>query len=74
MQNKYFAQLAALSILWGATFLFTRVATPEIGPSLTAAGRIGLGAATLARMARMAMESINSIRVNPRFMISVRLA
>lgn len=48
MQNKYFAQLAGLSILWGATFLFTRVATPEIGPSLTAAGRIGLGAATLA--------------------------
>ena len=48
MQNKYFAQLAALSILWGATFLFTRVATPELGPSLTAAGRIGLGAATLA--------------------------
>ncbi len=48
MQNKYFAQLAALSILWGATFLFTRVATPAIGPSLTAAGRIGLGAATLA--------------------------
>ncbi len=48
MQNKYFAQLAGLSILWGATFLFTRVATPELGPSLTAAGRIGLGAATLA--------------------------
>jgi drug/metabolite transporter (DMT)-like permease len=48
MQNKYFAQLAALSILWGATFLFTRVATPELGPSLTAASRIGLGAATLA--------------------------
>ncbi len=48
MQNKYFAQLAALSILWGATFLFTRVATPELGASVTAAGRIGLGAATLA--------------------------
>lgn len=48
MQSKYFAQLAGLSILWGATFLFTRVATPELGPSLTAAGRIGLGAATLA--------------------------
>lgn len=48
MQNKYFAQLAALSVLWGATFLFTRVATPDLGPSLTAAGRIGLGAATLA--------------------------
>lgn len=48
MQNKYFAQLAALSVLWGATFLFTRVATPELGASLTAAGRIGLGAVTLA--------------------------
>ena len=48
MQNKYFAQLAGLSVLWGATFLFTRVATPDLGPSVTAAGRIGLGAATLA--------------------------
>jgi len=54
MQNKYFAQLAGLSILWGATFLFTRVATPEIGPSLTAAGRIGLGAATLALIMQLA--------------------
>jgi drug/metabolite transporter (DMT)-like permease len=52
MQNKYFAQMAGLSILWGATFLFTRVATPDIGPSLTAAGRIGLGAATLALIMR----------------------
>ncbi|MEO8543335.1 MAG: EamA family transporter [Burkholderiaceae bacterium] len=48
MQNKYFAQLAGLSVLWGATFLFTRVATPDLGPSMTAAGRIGLAAATLA--------------------------
>ncbi len=48
MQNKYFAQLAGLSILWGATFLFFRVATPDLGPSVTAAGRIGLAAATLA--------------------------
>jgi len=47
MKTRYFAQLAALSVLWGATFLFTRVATPDLGPSLTAAGRIGLGAATL---------------------------
>lgn len=48
MPVKYFAQLAALSVLWGATFLFTRVATPQLGASLTAAGRVGLGAATLA--------------------------
>jgi drug/metabolite transporter (DMT)-like permease len=57
MQNKYFAQLAGLSILWGATFLFTRVATPEIGPSLTAAGRIGLGAATLALIMAFTRDS-----------------
>ena len=47
MQSKYFAQLAALSALWGATFLFTRIATPLLGPSLAAAGRVGLGAITL---------------------------
>lgn len=47
MKNKYFAQLAGLSVLWGATFLFTRVAAPALGASVTAAGRIALGAATL---------------------------
>jgi drug/metabolite transporter (DMT)-like permease len=48
MKSKYFFQLILLSALWGAGFLLTRIATPVLGPSVAAACRIGLGAATLA--------------------------
>lgn len=48
VKSRYFFQLVALSALWGAGFLLTRIATPELGPSVTAAMRIGFGGATLA--------------------------
>ncbi len=53
MKTKYFAQLAALSALWGTGFLFTRIAAPVLGPSLTAAARIGLGVVTLSFIMRL---------------------
>lgn len=48
MKTRYFLQLVALSALWGAGYLLTRIATPQLGPSVTAASRLGFGAATLA--------------------------
>ena len=48
MKSRYFLQLVALSALWGAGYLLTRIATPQLGPSVTAASRLGFGAATLA--------------------------
>ena len=48
MKSRYFYQLVALSALWGAGFLLTRIATPQLGPSVMAWMRIGLGTATLA--------------------------
>ena len=48
MKSRYFLQLIALSALWGAGYLLTRIATPALGPSVTAAARLGFGAATLA--------------------------
>ncbi len=47
MKTRHLLQLAALSGLWGAGYLFTRMATPALGPALTAALRLGLGALTL---------------------------
>lgn len=47
MKSKYFLQLVGLSAVWGSTFLFTRMATPVLGPSLSAALRTLLGALTL---------------------------
>jgi drug/metabolite transporter (DMT)-like permease len=52
MKNKYFFQLAGLSAVWGASFLFTRIATPALGPSLAAALRALLGAITLGALMR----------------------
>lgn len=52
MKNKYFFQLVGLSALWGGNFLFTRMASPQLGPSLTAASRVFLGAVTLGLIMR----------------------
>lgn len=52
MKNKYFLQLAGLSAIWGMSYLFTRVATPDLGPSLTAGSRVGLSALTLSLIMR----------------------
>ena len=48
MKTRYFVQLIALSALWGASFLFLRVASPVLGPNVLAVGRIGLATVTLA--------------------------
>jgi len=48
VKTRYFVQLIALSALWGASFLFLRVASPVLGPNVLAVGRIGLATVTLA--------------------------
>ena len=45
-------QLTALSALWGASFLFIRVASPLLGPAVMAGLRIGLATITLAILMR----------------------
>lgn len=47
MKTRHFAQLLALSALWGASFLFIRIASPALGPWVLAAVRMGLAALTL---------------------------
>lgn len=48
MKTRHLAQLVALSALWGASFLFLRIASPVFGPNVLAVGRIGLATLTLA--------------------------
>ena len=47
MRPRDFAGLALLGALWGASFLFIRVAVPALGPFLLVQLRVGLAAATL---------------------------
>ena len=47
MRTSHFLQLLALSALWGASFLFIRIASPVLGPLVLAVLRIGLATLTL---------------------------
>lgn len=48
MKTRHFSQLVLLSALWGASFLFIRVASPVFGPNALAFIRVALATATLA--------------------------
>jgi len=52
VKNKHFVQLIGLSALWGASFLFLRMASPLLGPMVLAGGRVGLATVTLAIVMR----------------------
>ncbi len=52
VKTKYFAQLVALSALWGASFMLIRIASPVLGPNVLAALRIGTATLTLAVLMR----------------------
>jgi drug/metabolite transporter (DMT)-like permease len=45
------AWLIALGAVWGASFLFMRIAVPAFGPSVLTGGRIAIGAAALSLIA-----------------------
>ena len=48
MSRRYPAMLAAVALLWGASFMFIKIAVRELAPATLVAGRIGIGALTLA--------------------------
>jgi drug/metabolite transporter (DMT)-like permease len=47
VKSKYFFQLVALSALWGASFMLTRIAAPALGPNLAAGLRMVMATAML---------------------------
>ena len=47
MKSRHFLQLIALSALWGASFLFLRIASPVLGPQVLATGRVALACVVL---------------------------
>ncbi len=50
MHKHHFAQLVGLSALWGASFLFIRIASPTLGPLVMAAVRVALACLALAAL------------------------
>jgi drug/metabolite transporter (DMT)-like permease len=54
-----FFKLIFLAAIWGGSFIFLRVATPEVGPILTATLRIMLAGLALVSFARMTGVTMN---------------
>src|SRR5205823_13241732 len=48
VSRRYPAMLATVALLWGASFMFIKVAVRELAPATLILGRIGIGALTLA--------------------------
>ncbi|HTN65929.1 MAG TPA: DMT family transporter [Burkholderiaceae bacterium] len=47
MRPSDFAKLLLLAAIWGGSFIFMRIAVPEVGPMLTATLRVGLATIAL---------------------------
>lgn len=56
MQARQFAQIVGLSALWGASFLFIRLASPSMGPWVLAGCRAALASITLIFIMRALRE------------------
>jgi drug/metabolite transporter (DMT)-like permease len=66
--------LAAVALLWGASFLFIKVAVRELSPSTLILGRLGLGALTLAVIVPLMVggrATLQEIRRNARWLLVV---
>ena len=68
--------LVGLSLLWGASFLFIKVAVRELTPATLIMGRLGLAALTLAALAPFTVgtrETLRQLRANAPWLIVIAL-
>jgi drug/metabolite transporter (DMT)-like permease len=66
--------LAALSLIWGASFLFIKIAVRDVSPATLILGRLGMAAITLALIAPFAVGSrqvLEELRRNWRWLAIV---
>src|SRR6266536_107739 len=74
--RRYLVMLVALALVWGASFLFIKVAVRELAPSTLIVGRLGLAAVTLAFVAPLAVgarETAAELRANAGLLVVVAL-
>ena len=76
MSRRYPAMLAAVALLWGASFMFIKVAVRELAPATLVTGRIGIGALTLALIVPFMVggrATVTAIRDNLGWLVVVGL-
>src|SRR3954467_12364821 len=76
MSRRYPAMLLTVSLLWGASFMFIKVAVRELAPATLILGRIGIAALTLAVVVPFLVgrrETVAAIRENLHWLVIVGL-
>jgi len=76
VNRRHLLMLLALAALWGASFLFIKVAVRELTPATLIVGRLGLAALTLALLVPFVVgtgELMRQLRANAGWLIVVTL-
>ena len=76
MNRRHLLMLLGLAALWGASFLFIKVAVRELTPATLIVGRLGLAALTLALLVPFVVgtgETMRQLRANAVWLIVVAL-
>jgi drug/metabolite transporter (DMT)-like permease len=76
MRHRNLAMLIALALIWGASFLFIKVAVRELTPATLILGRLGLAALTLALIVPFAVgtrETARQLRASWGWLVVVAL-
>src|SRR5204863_3020502 len=75
-RQRHLVMLLALAAIWGASFLFIKVAVRELTPATLIVGRLGLAALTLALLLPFAVgtrETARQLRANAGWLVAVAL-
>ena len=76
MDRKNLAMLLGLALIWGASFMFIKVALRELAPATLILCRLGLGAITLAIVVPLVLgagETLAELRANWRWLCVVAI-
>jgi drug/metabolite transporter (DMT)-like permease len=76
VSRRHLGMLLALAAIWGASFMFIKVAVRELTPATLIAGRLGLAAITLALLLPFAVgsrETVRQLRANAGWLVVVAL-
>jgi drug/metabolite transporter (DMT)-like permease len=76
MSRRHLAMLLGLAALWGASFLFIKVAVRELTPATLITGRLGLAALTLGLLVPVVVgsrETVQQLRANAAWLVVVAL-
>src|SRR3954452_25634831 len=76
MRRKNLVMLLGLAAIWGASFMFIKVAVREISPATLIAGRLGLAALTLALLLPFTVgmrDTAQQLRASWRWLVVVAL-